>query len=78
MLTKEESQKNMKCEICGIPYKSYYPESREVEQQCTCCAKQQKKCWHCGNEVPHYQVHFDLYYCAHCLDMFSLEPLVDI
>jgi hypothetical protein len=26
----------MKCDICGAPYKIHYPESREIEKQCTC------------------------------------------
>lgn len=32
----------VKCEICGTPYKSYYPEFREIEQQCTCPPQEQK------------------------------------
>lgn len=26
----------MECDICGTPYKVYYPEFREVEPQCDC------------------------------------------
>jgi hypothetical protein len=32
----------MKCQICGTPYKFYYPDFREIEQQCTC--DQKRKC----------------------------------
>lgn len=40
---KDSDKEYMKCEICGIAYKSYYPDFREIEERCNCSQRKRSR-----------------------------------